>query len=180
MNKKGQLETGQTMMILIVFFILIIFALIFFIRFQSSDQAVKQQELNEQEMVEKAQQVYSLGEFSCSYDNVLKYDCLDILKLISFKRKMLDSEDYLYYRKMLGDLKVEVQEIYPIENGINFTGGNAVYDVFPSNSLYKPLFRYSQRSIQIPVVLYNASDTSVGAYYFGLLTVTSYFRVTER
>lgn len=173
-NKKSQMEIGQTMMILIVFFILLIFALIFFIRFQSSEQSVKTQEWNEQNMVEKAQLVYSLGEIGCSIDNVIKYDCIDILKLNAFKEQLkFKQQSNLYYRKIFGNLKIEIEELYPVHYGINMTGNNALYDT-------KPKYLVSSRSIQMPIVLYNASDSVIGSYYFGIMTVTSYFRVTER
>lgn len=174
-SKKSQMEIGQTMMILIIFFILLIFALIFFVRFQASENATKVADFNEKDMVEKAQTVYSLGEFGCSIDNVLKYDCIDILKLEAFKDSM--SKNYLFYRKLLGNIRIEVEELYPKYKGINYTwsrnSDNSIYNGVPS-------FLYSSRSIQMPIVLYNASDTSIGSYYFGILTVTSYFRVNTR
>lgn len=166
------------MMILIVFFILMIFALVFFIQFQQRETGVQQQVFNEEQMIEKSQEVYSLPEIGCSYDNVLKYDCLDIIKLESFKKQLLRGENYLYYRKILGNIKIEVEEIYPKELRINYTGSNAIYDAFPSSN--RPSYRVSERSIQIPVVLYNATDSTIGSYYFGVLTVTSYFRVFGR
>ncbi|MFO7677084.1 MAG: hypothetical protein R6V50_01695 [Thermoplasmatota archaeon] len=166
------------MMILIVFFILLIFALVFFIRFQQRDAGVQQQQYNEREMVETAQEVYSLGEFGCSYDNTLKYDCVDMIKLEAFKHKMLFEQSYLFYRKLIGNVRVELEEIYPKYKRTNYTGENAVYDAFPKGN--EPSYRYSERAIQIPVVLYNATDSTVGSYYFGIMTVTSYFRVFNR
>ena len=164
------MEIGQTVMIMIVFFVLIIFALVFYVRFQYSNNAAKVSQFNEQDMIDKTQFVYSLGELSCSLDNVLKYDCIDLLKLTAFKQSISSSTDYIFYRKIMGNIKVEIEELYPSYQAINYTQDNALYDA-------KPAYLYSSRSIQMPVVLYNASDSTVGSYYFAILTVTSYFRV---
>lgn len=178
-NKKAQMETAQTMMILIVFFVLLIFSLVFFIQFKQRQSGVEQKAYNDQEMVEKAQEVYSLSELGCSYDNTLKYDCLDILKIEAFRDRLFNfGNDYLYYRKRLGNIKIEVEEIYPRRSGVNFTKENAIFDAFPPNN--QPSYRYAENPIQIPVVLYNATDSTIGSYYFGVLTVTSYFRVFNR
>lgn len=171
--KKSQMEIMQTMIILIVFFILIVFSLIFFYRFQLSETSVKLAEFNEKTMIEKAQEVYILGELGCSTDNVIKYDCIDLMKLDSFKLSLSNPANYIYYRGLLGFIKIEIEEIYPSYRKINYTGERALYDG-------KPGFLYNSRPIQIPVSLFNATDTTVGSYYFGVLTVTSYFRVTDQ
>ncbi len=108
--KKGQLEIGITMMVLLVFFILLIVALVVYFQFSHSIIKEDRQEILDNKFSTLVNSITSLPEVKCSVRGAER-ECLDAKKLIAFG-KILEyhREEYLDDFGILG-LKIEV--VYP-------------------------------------------------------------------
>ncbi len=106
MKKKAQLQIMENIFVLLIIFAILAMAFVFVMIMQKSAQKDKIEEFKELEMIKKAQIMNFLPEMQCSDNNNLDPDCYDILKIEVFK-KYLD-KDKLYYRPLLGNIKIEI------------------------------------------------------------------------
>ena len=85
---KGQLEIGITMMVLLVFFILLIVALVVYFQFSHSIIKENRQEVLDTKFSTLVNSITSLPEIKCSIRGAER-ECFDVKKLIAFGK--LDS-----------------------------------------------------------------------------------------
>ena len=98
---------------LFVFFILIIIGIVFYVKILKSNLESEQEELSQLRSVGIVQRVMFLPELQCSEGNVIKDNCIDILKLESAPSIMQGNE--LYYYDLLEFSDVNITQIYPAE-----------------------------------------------------------------
>lgn len=151
--KKSQIQIGETIAVLFVFFILIIVGFIFYVKVIKGNIELEKEELSELRSIGIAQRVMFLPELQCSKDNVVRENCIDILKLDSAKKLMKDNE--IYYYDLLGFSDVGVSQIYPTQ---------AKWSIYSRKTEdYKNIF-----VTNIPVTLYDPYSDKNG---FGILTI---------
>ena len=96
MNKKSQIQIGETIAVLFVFFILIIIGFIFYVKVIKSNIQSESEELSQLKSVGIAQRIMFLPELQCSEDNIIIDNSIDMLKLESAQNIMKENELYYY------------------------------------------------------------------------------------
>ena len=112
-NTKAQLHISETIAVLFIFFVLVLFGLIFYYRYQESAFNNKQQELAIAHAQDVSLQSLFLPELMCSKSNAEAEDnCLDVHKVASAKDIFNVHRDY--YFDLFGYSNVSVHQIYPL------------------------------------------------------------------
>ncbi|MBI2557970.1 hypothetical protein HYW20_01500 [Candidatus Woesearchaeota archaeon] len=113
MDKKSQIQIGETIAVLFVFFILVAIGFIFYVKVIQSNLEQEKDEASQLRSVGIAQRVMFLPELQCSEDNIITDNCIDVLKLESAKGIMKEKE--LYYYDMFEYSSINITQIYPTE-----------------------------------------------------------------
>ncbi len=87
---------GESVAILFIFFILLIFGFVFYANVMRSSAKVELEENIQLKAISIAQKASFLPELQCSEENVRKEDCIDLLKLESAS-SLLDSNNIYYF-----------------------------------------------------------------------------------
>jgi hypothetical protein len=174
MKKKAQIQMGETIAILFIFFILLAAGMVFWSKYKQAS-VTDDIELNKIEKgIKLAQKVTFLPEVQCTKNNIIVDNCFDYHKMIAFEALNMhfiideETEDEIpnplyfdsdeYYYDVFGPSRITVNQIFPY---VNYT--YVLYD--------KDLNRTSRERIQIPVTIFNSIENE---HYFGVLTVDSY------
>lgn len=159
-NKKSQIEMGETVAVLIIFFILLVLSFVYFTFIKAGEVNQLIQEKEAKESIRISQEATFLPELACSHEGVIRNDCIDRLKLEAFDQVSGDAQD-LYFDRLLFS-KVTVREIYP-----DNTHQWPIYN--------KPnLNLTSSKSTQIPVSILTITNEGKERYSFGYIEVTYY------
>ena len=159
-SRKSQIQIGETVAVLFVFFLLIIIGFVFYVNVIKGNIESERDELSQLKSIEVAQRVLSLPELQCSEDVVEeKENCMDTLKLRSAEQIMLNNEvNEVYYFDIFEFGEIDVKEVYPPDRP------DRSWDLYSRHSdVYKSNF-----STNIPVSLY---DPTVKKYSFGILSI---------
>ena len=153
MKKKSQIQIGETIAVLFVFFILVVIGFMFYAKVFKGNLETEKDELSQARSVGIAQRIMFLPELQCSEDNVIIDNCIDILKLESAQKLMLDNS--LYYYDLLEFSDVDIVQIYPREISWNIYSRTTedVKNRFVTN---------------VPISLYNSTTRR---FTFGILTI---------
>lgn len=115
-TKNGQIQMTETIAVLFIFFIIVLFAIIFYYKFQEGSLREKQEELLGAKAVETSLRTTFFPELTCSLGEAEpEANCFDIAKLDAVNKtltKYLDS----YYFEIFSYAKISVKEIYPGNN----------------------------------------------------------------
>lgn len=153
MNKKSQIQIGETIAVLFVFFILIIIGFIFYVKVIKGNIEFEKDELSQLKSIGIAQRVMFLPEVQCSEDNIIIDNCIDILKLDSAQALMKENE--VYYYDLLEFSDVSIVQIYPTEAKWNIYSRKT--DDFKSKF-----------TTNVPISIY---DPAARRHGFGILTI---------
>lgn len=152
-SKKSQIQMGETIAVVFVFFILVIVGLIFYVKVQKGQLETEKEELSQLRSVAIAQRIMFLPELQCSEDNIVSDNCIDMLKLDTAQKVMRDNQ--LYYYDLLEFTDISILEIYP---------GNSTWKLYS-----RRIEDFSSKYItNIPISLY---DPAIRQNRFGILTV---------
>lgn len=114
---KGQANLMETIGVLFIFFILVLFALIFYFKFQEVSFAEKQIERTALDAIDTTLVTLFLPELQCSNGRAEADDnCVDLVKLRNLQKVLDESPaDYRneYYFNLFGFSKISFQEVYP-------------------------------------------------------------------
>jgi hypothetical protein len=156
MDKKSQIQIGETVAVLFVFFILIIVGFIFYVKVIKGNIEQEKEELSQLRSVGIAQRVMFLPEVQCSEDNIIIDNCIDMLKLDAAKELMKESE--IYYYDLLEFSDVTLLQIYP---------NDAKWEIY---SRKKEKFQ-NKFVTNVPISLYEPLSRK---YNFGVLTIDTF------
>ena len=113
MSRKGQMQMTETIAILFIFFILLLFGIIFYFRYQKIAFQEKQEELLGARAMESTLKALFMPELICSRGEAEPEDnCFDVLKLNATQETMKNYLDE-YYFEMFSYATIIVQETYP-------------------------------------------------------------------
>ena len=153
-EKKSQIQIGETVAVLFVFFLLVVIGFIFYVGVIKDSIVSEKDELSQLKSIEIAQKVLYLPELQCSEGVVKeKENCIDTLKLEAAEQIIQKNE--LYYFDVFEFGNIYVKEIYPETNEWKIY--SKITDDFKSNF-----------STNIPISLYNPT---IKKYSFGVLSV---------
>lgn len=158
MNRKSQIQIGETIAVLFVFFILIIIGFIFYVKVIKSNIELETEELSQLRSVGISQKIMFLPEIQCSEDNIIIDNCIDILKLDSAQSIMKENE--IYYYDLLEFSDVSISQIYPNEAKWNLYSRK----IEDFNSKFVT---------NVPISLYDPTTRKHG---FGVLTIETLFK----
>ncbi len=155
--KKSQIQMGESIAVLFIFFILVIFGFVFYMNVMKGSVKVEKEENIQLKAIGIAQKASFLPELQCSEENVRKESCIDMYKLEAVSGLL--EENNIYYYDIFEFSKIWVEEIFPEEGGVW--------------SLYNnPLMEYNNKlSTFIPISLFDATSKK---YDFGILVVETY------
>lgn len=155
MDKKTQIQMGETIAVLFVFFILILIGLIFYVRIIKGSIEGEKDEASQLRAIGIAQRAMFLPELQCSEDNIIRDNCIDIWKLESAENLMKNNE--IYYYDLLEFSDVKVSQIYPAEKEW------MVYS--------RKIESATKFTTNVPISLFNPNTRRYG---FGVLTIETY------
>ena len=154
---KAQIQMTETIAILVIFFILVMFGFLFYAQFERSSIDEKKVVFAGEKAISVSLHALLLPELRCGKgDNVPIKDCIDLYKLVISKQKMVDEPDY--YFDILGFANITVQQYYPTQKIW------VLYDHPLENAPRRP-------RTSIPVALF---DPVTKTYTYGVLTVAVY------
>lgn len=164
-DRKSQIKMMETISVLLVFMIIIVFVMIFYVNISSSSASLAKEDEANLKAVEISQKISFMPEFQCASKNIITDNCFDILKLDGFNNYVTNDIDgqisyNTTYFDMFENSKIVVAKIYPATGDIW-----EIYDRKPSTR------KYGGKTTFIPISLY---DPNVNEWYFGLLNVTVY------
>lgn len=152
--RNAQIQIGETIAVLFVFFLLIMIGFIFYVGVIKGNIAIEKDELSQLSSVSIAQRIMFLPEIQCSQDVITEIsNCIDVLKLEYAKDVIANNE--IYYFDLLEFSEVNITQIYPLEVKWN------IY------SRKKESFK-NKFMTNVPISLY---DPATKKYGFGILTI---------
>ena len=157
--KKSQIQIGETIAVLLVFFILIVIGFIFYTKVLKGNIETEKEELSQKSSIGIAQRVMFLPELQCSEDVVKEItNCIDVLKLDSARDLMRRKENEIYYYDLLEFGDVSISQIYPVNPSMQNL-----------NIYSRRIQDFKSKFItNVPVSLY---DPVARKYAFGILTI---------
>ena len=112
-RKRGQLHITETIAVLFIFFILIVFAIIFYYQYQKVSLKEKQQELLGQRAVKTTLKTIFLPELICSRGDAEPEDnCFEVSKLEK-AGGLMQQHTVDYYFNIFSYANITVHQIYP-------------------------------------------------------------------
>ncbi len=175
-NNRGQMQIQETILVVFIFVVLIIFGMVFFYRVQEASIADDFNKFQRERLVIDFITLGDLPEFGCSRAGI-RENCIDTSKLVVFKDIARGSyKDYYFER--FGYRNITIQQIYPnkistecsLQRGTNCGIWN-VYSKIPNN--------WGAKEVRdIPVSLYfpcSESGCEDEYYTIGVMTVEDYY-----
>lgn len=112
-DKKAQIRLNETIAVLFIFFVLILFGIIFFYQYQKIAIQEKQEEMLASRAMETTLKTLFMPELICTKGEAQAEDsCLDVIKLNhapeTFQKHLGD-----YYFELFSFANITVQELYP-------------------------------------------------------------------
>ncbi len=166
MKRKAQIQMGENVIILFIFFILLVFAVVFFTRLQNTKTQQKISEDVEGKALEIAQRIAFLPEVQCTKDNAEVFSgCYDRYSLqgMSDLREEGKREYIDYYYDIFGFSTITVTTLFPKQEQI------IIYD--NQNSKLKSVIT---TNIPISVCDFLDSQSNGKECSFGVLKVEVY------
>jgi hypothetical protein len=108
---KAQLKMGETIIVLIIFFFLLVFGLIFYASIKNSSDREEIKKQSDRDAVQTAERVEALPEIQCTLSGTIQYDCVDTLKLEAFRETAQSHKGF--YEKMFPNTRIMVISAFP-------------------------------------------------------------------
>ncbi len=165
---KAQVRMSETIAILFIFFILLVFGFVFYSKIEARNIIEQSSQIQDLKAVEVAQVFSFFPEIQCTKDAITTNNCFDILKLEAFNETQGSYRAH-YYDKLLRSAII-IQEIYPPTN--------RTWIVYNNTN-----FVWSKKvATQMPIALFNAtgdpttnlSNGKLEYYSFGIIEVQTY------
>jgi hypothetical protein len=163
-KRKAQIKMGESVAVMVVFFILLMFGFSFYSKMQQNSYNREMEKQNQLKVLQISQKASYIPELQCTIQNVQFDNCFDLQKVGHFFDLTEKTQEYIYYYNLFGNSLIYIEQIFPepkknytIYNGSLGDVANASFDVLSSN---------------VPVSLFNASSNY---YSIGILRINSYF-----
>lgn len=89
-NKKAQIEMGETIAVIIIVTIIIFFGLAFYTKIKTLDLKDQTDKFNQFDAVKLANIVSNMPEILCSKQQVIDINCVDKYKLLALNQSIAD------------------------------------------------------------------------------------------
>lgn len=162
-TRKAQVQMGENVIILFIFFILLVFGIVFFTRIQTAQSAQKISQDVQGRGIEIAQKIAFLPEIQCSKTSVEQYACYDEVSLEALRGMTANGKTSEYYYPLLGYSTISIQNIFPVKQDPILIYNNTKPDYTSSIATF------------LPVVICNYLESPQGdACRFGVLDINVY------
>ncbi len=161
-QRKSQLKIGETIFVLMIFFIMMTLGAVFYVKIQSVSGNEEQQKQLDLRTIKIAEQVKSLPEIVCTQSAIQEFDCIDLIKLTAFSTMMNNQQQKQYkqyYSQVFTNVNIKVQQLYPAEIS---------YPLFSNTAVITKGAKKSVSTIFLPVTLF---DPIKNENSFGIITV---------
>ena len=160
MKRKAQIQMGESIIVLIIFLLLVVFGVVMYAKIQQFTGKRQVQEHQEDINIQIEQKIRFLPEITCG--TILPFDCYDSGKLYAFRTTRTDPEFELYYNSVVFPrAKVTLVEVFPIPSSF------ILYDVSEEEQ-----DQYmGSTPFRTPVVIY---DPIYDTYNFGFVEIEVY------
>ena len=157
--KRAQIQIGETVAVIFVFFVLIVIAFLFYARIIKSNASVESGESSQLASISISQRVMFLPEIQCNQGNVEEIsNCVDLLKLEPAQDTM--KKNQLYYYDFFQFSEINLSQVYP---------QGATYTLYS-----KKMENFRDKFVtNVPISLY---DSTARTYSFGVLTIETYLK----
>lgn len=177
LNKRGQLQIGETILVIFIFIILIVLGIVFYYRVESSSIAEDFEKFQVEKLSVDFITLGDLPELSCSRGGI-KENCVDTAKLIAFMGLASDNGRLReHYLERFGHKNITIYQVYPSKNNIECNMGQisdcGVWNIY----IKKPIKITSKTIFDTPVSLYypcKDSGCSDDSYGIGIMVVEAY------
>ena len=156
--KNAQMKMGETIAVLIVFFMILFFGIFFYANMERRDIQSRMEKMEEKKSIDISQIISFLPELKCTAENITKSLCIDKLKKDVFASQ-IGNEYSEYYQSHFSNTKIELAEIYP--------------NVGDYLTIYEGVISDQYFTTYIPVSLFDPTEYP-GRHTIGLLKVTYY------
>jgi hypothetical protein len=165
--KKSQIKIGESVAVLMIFFVLVIVGIIFWSRYTQVEIKGQQETDVLSRAIKVSQTVTFLSELQCSTLEVIKFSCFDFYKINAVQDLLTNPSNHdenrtNYYFDIFGFSNITVHSIYPKDQSWNIydnPGGNFTGYV----------------STQVPVSILDPINNT---FSFGYVDVAVYTRRT--
>lgn len=158
-KNTGQIQMGESILVLILFLFLLVFGVVVYAKFQSL--SMKKEVTERQDLLGEAvaRKIRLLPELQCTIDGTVQFDCYDVMKLKAFAATAADARYKFYYDAVVfKGAKVEISSVFPVEETFS------LYGVEDPTAVAATPYR-------APVLLY---DPLTETKSFGYLTIEVY------
>jgi len=157
-NKKAQVKVFENIGVLLMFFVLVVIAIVFFYVFQRGELEQDRIQIGAQSAVQLATQVALLPELQCRNNNAQEDHCIDKLKIISLGTILLNEDSKQSYFNIFGYSTIRIRSLYPSS--------------FVATVYNNELASFSQNdTFFIPISIFDPVSTK---YNYGVLEVSAY------
>ena len=118
-QRKSQIQMGETIAIVFIFMVLMIFGALFYLRIMRSGSTIALEENMQLKAIEIAQKASFLPEIQCSEEGIVVDDCIDLYKLDAASQVIANTENRLFYYDSFGYSKISVAKIFPEDSSNN-------------------------------------------------------------
>lgn len=155
--KKAQIQMGESIAVVVIVIVLIVFGIVIYSRLSQSGIEEKQRIYEELDAIELATIILGLPETHCTFLHSTDINCLDRLKLKHFAGQLDESPAVrLFYADLFGESDVSVAIITPGEETEVIT-------------LYQGTTGEDANPFFVPVNIYDPLEQR---YAFGYLNIT--------
>ena len=161
-RKKGQMKMTETIAVIFIFFILVMFGLLFFYRYQKISVQEQQEEMLGMRAMDTTLKTLFMPELVCTKgDAEAEENCLDMLK-VRYAGNVF-SKNKLTYFDVFSYSTIELHEIYP-----NSSNEWVIYNRPRKN------FKGKEKTFFIVALKDESVIEDKTAYGYGYLEVTAY------
>jgi|SaaInlLV_10m_DNA_2_1039722.scaffolds.fasta_scaffold00029_8 hypothetical protein len=168
-NRKSQLKIGESILVLMIFFILLVLGLIFYAKIQVHLNEEEKDKYQAKRIIDMALAVKFLPELQCSTQATEEFDCIDLAKLESFEKVVGENLLYQrYYAQLFPNAKIIINQSFsPRGEALSESGKILIDNVYELD----PTKRASLTILSLPVTLY---DPIMDINSFGFITLEAY------
>ncbi len=161
-TNAGQMQIGEMVVVLVIFFILVGAAVLFFTKFMGENAQLEYSEQRRLDLAETAKLLTGLPELHCAQRGEEEVSCIDLYKALLIAQKVQGGtpSEQRHYSSIFPDYHIELKCIYPspcTESGVD-----------DMTIVEGPANRDREEPYVLPVSIYNPATQK---YLFGTLIV---------
>ncbi|MBS3122435.1 hypothetical protein J4434_06150 [Candidatus Woesearchaeota archaeon] len=167
-QKHAQLKIGESILVLIIFFILLTMGLVFYAKVQTHLTKQDNDEFNAKRSIDMALAIKFLPELQCTVQATEEFDCIDIAKLLIFSEVLKNKPVYQrYYAQLFPNAKITIKQAFASEGPLISKEGILMFD----NKYVNEEQAGSLNILFFPVTLY---DSLTDSNCFGFIELEVY------